>query len=384
MSVMGHNEASHAKQRKALMPAFTDKAVGEQAPIVEEQVDLLIDQLRQKSSSRQAVDLVDWFHLLLFDISGLLTFGESFNSTANGKAHPWVAISSKFGKGVALKASLNFLGHLGSALGPVLALIMPRDVRTKLAYHMQLSQDLAQKKLHGENQGRRADFMDATIRYNAAEKGEKVSDKEVEVTATILIFAGAETTATALSGMVSHLVLAGDDGVLEKATKEVRDRFASEQDINVSSVADLPYLNAVISEGLRLSSPIPIGYPRITPKGGATVAGRFVPQGTFVAFNQFPSFYSSSNFTNADRFDPERFVTPRKNDDMSVWNPFGIGRHQCLGMRLAWAEMRLILARLLYAFDIEAADAANTTKWANQEARLFIEKEPLMVRLKAR
>ena len=379
MSVMGHDEASHAKQRKALMSAFTDRAVGEQAAIVEEQVELFVDQLRQRSVGKQPVDLVDWLNFVLFDISGLLTFGESFNSTGNGKAHPWVAISSKFGKGVALRASLNFLGQLGSGLGAVLALVMPKDIQKKIFYHMEMSRALAEKKLHGENKGRRADFMDAMIRYNDAEKGEKVSDREMDITATILIFAGAETTATALSGTLSHLMLPANQRVLKRVTREVRERFQSEEDIKISTVQDLPYLNGVLSEGIRLAPPAAIGVPRVTPKGGATVAGRLVPGGTYVAVNQVPAFLSSSNFTNADKFEPDRFMTPRKDDDMAILNPFGIGRHQCLGMRLAWAELRLILARLLYAFEIEAVDAGSITKWGSQKT--FIVSTPQALEL---
>ena len=383
-SVMGHDEANHAKQRRALMSAFTDKAIGDQTPIVEEQVDIFIDQLKQKSLDKEAVDLVDWLNFLLFDISGLLTFGESFNSTANGKAHPWVAISSKFGKGVALRASLNFLGQLGTGLTSVLMRLMPKDVRGKFVYHMQLSREMAQKKLHGENKDRRADFMDAMVRYNDAEKGEKLLDKEMDVTATILIFAGAETTATAISGMLFHVLLLENRRALETVVAEIRGRFSTEEDIKVSTVQDLTYLNAVINEGLRLSPPAAIGVPRLAPKGGATVAGRYVPGGTFVAVNQVPAFYSSSNFTNAERFEPERFVKPRDGDDMAVMHPFGIGRHQCLGMRLAWAEMRLVLARLLYAFDVEDMGLKGKKRWQDQSTWIFWEKEPLVVRLKSR
>ena len=69
------------------------------------------------------------------------------------------------------------------------------------------------------------------------------------------------------------------------------------------------------------------------------------------------------------------------NDNRAAFQPFGLGRHTCIGQTLAYAEMRLILARLFFTFDIELADAADVWDWGAQEAFIFWEKRPLNVRL---
>ena len=104
--------------------------------------------------------------------------------------------------------------------------------------------------------------------------------------------------------------------------------------------------------------------------------------------NQFPTHRSSESFAHPDDFVPERFLFSEKpnefaNDKKSAFQPFGIGRHSCIGQTLAYAEMRLILARLLYAFDISLADPQDVWDWGAQKTYIFWEKRQLNVRLTA-
>lgn len=96
-SIMGSNEESHARYRKAFMPAFTDKALQTQDPILEVNVNGFIEQLRKRADAGETVNIIDWLNYLSFDISGELSFGETFGSVANGKAHPWVEININVG-----------------------------------------------------------------------------------------------------------------------------------------------------------------------------------------------------------------------------------------------------------------------------------------------
>lgn len=93
-SIMGSNETAHARYRRAFMPAFTDKALQSQEPILERNVSGLVDQLRGLAVTGTPANLVDWFNFLAFDLSAELSFGETFGSVAAGKAHPWVEINN--------------------------------------------------------------------------------------------------------------------------------------------------------------------------------------------------------------------------------------------------------------------------------------------------
>jgi cytochrome P450 len=86
---MSYNEDEHARFRRAFANSFSEKSLRDQAPVVESFVNLFIAQLK----GRETADLAKWFNYLSFDLSGDLSFGESFDCLKNGKAHPWVEIS---------------------------------------------------------------------------------------------------------------------------------------------------------------------------------------------------------------------------------------------------------------------------------------------------
>ena len=107
--------------------------------------------------------------------------------------------------------------------------------------------------------------------------------------ASLLIIAGSETTATLLSG-ATYLLLKHPEA-LKKLTEEVRSTFKSEEEIILSSVSSLEYMLACLNEAMRVYPPVPIGMPRVVPKGGAKVVDTFVPEG--VSFFSF--FFHNNN-----------------------------------------------------------------------------------------
>ncbi|KAF2133687.1 cytochrome P450 [Dothidotthia symphoricarpi CBS 119687] len=376
-SIMGYDEDAHARFRRAFANSFSDKSLRDQAPVIESYVDAFMTQLRARSSGQRgketALDLEKWFHYLTFDVSGDLSFGESFGCLKNGKAHPWVAIAQDFGKGLALIASINAYPPFDK----LLRYIIPKRVIQRMKDHRDISAAKAQKRLALDTQ--RPDFVTPT--KNHSESKAAISDAEWEINMAILVFAASETTSSALTAVVRELVQSG--GVLHRLTQEIRSTFSAEKDIVIASTGGLPYLNAVINEALRLSPPVSISVPRTVPQGGDTICGQWVPGGTYVAVNQFPANRQAYNFRHPNSFIPERFLNPDpKTDNMSAFRPFLVGRHSCIGMKLAYAEMRVILARLLWAFDIALEDDEDRWDWGTQKIFVFWEKKPLRVVLR--
>ena len=129
----------------------------------------------------------------------------------------------------------------------------------------------------------RNDFMTPLLENN--EDFDKMSRAEIESTMALLLIAGSETIGTTLSGITSYLVQNPTN--LWKLEKEVRGAFTDASEISFRATMDLPYLNAVIHEGLRLCNPVAGGAPRIVPKGGETVSGIDLPEG--VSSNSYSS-----------------------------------------------------------------------------------------------
>lgn len=102
-----------------------------------------------------------------------------------------------------------------------------------------------------------------------------MTEDEIYSNSNVLLLAGSETTATMLSGTTYHLTK--NPEVLAQLTQEVRNAFVSANEINALSVDRLPYLCAVVEEGLRIFPPVPTVLPRRTPAEGCVIGGTYIP-----------------------------------------------------------------------------------------------------------
>lgn len=103
-----------------------------------------------------------------------------------------------------------------------------------------------------------------------------MTNEQLTLNAELLIIAGSETTATALSG--ATYLLGKHPDILAKLTHEVRSYFSSEDEITLLSVQKLKYMLAVLDETLRLFPPVPSSLPRIMHKGGDTLCDVYIPE----------------------------------------------------------------------------------------------------------
>lgn len=158
-----------------------------------------------------------------------------------------------------------------------------------------------------------------------------MSFRHLQSQADMMVVAGSETTATSLSGITYYL---SQNALAYKAlANEVRSTFSRYGDITAHATEPLPYLQAVIEEGLRLYPPVPIGLPRISP--GETVDGIYIPKGAIVSVSSWASTHSEQNFHRPFDFIPERWIGNHKNakDQLSASQPFSIGSRVCLGRK---------------------------------------------------
>lgn len=139
--------------------------------------------------------------------------------------------------------------------------------------HTQYANDRFNRRLDSGSE--RPDFMTAFMKNNVDFK--IMSRDEILSTLGFIIVGGSETSATTLTGIFNHLSRRPE--ITTRLYKEIRDRFKEEKDIVIDAIHDLPYLQAVLDEGLRICNPIPGGLPREVPEGGDTYAGVFLPGG---------------------------------------------------------------------------------------------------------
>ena len=266
------NEVDHERIRKLLTFCFTKKALDGQEDTVRYHTDLLISKLRQRMEDKVIViNIVDWCMFLTFDILGDLAFGESFHCLSQSAFHPWVQnIFNSFKMGAALGALRLYFSN---SIDSFLIKLTPKSVSSasKLQY------DWAVQKVHQRMnlETIHEDFFTHIIPNNSnSEDGMSVA--EIESNASLLTVAGSETCGTVLCGTINHLVKS--PFVRKRLTEEIRDTFSRAEDLNFAALADLPYLNAVVEEGLRTSPPNTSGLSHLVPIGGDTVCGEWFPE----------------------------------------------------------------------------------------------------------
>lgn len=183
-------------------------------------------------------------------------------------------------------------------------------------------------------------------------KGFHQSEDVLLSQAMVLIVAGSETTSTFLSGATYFLTKTPT--AFNRFALEIRSAFNTSEQITAESVGQLPYLTAVIEEGLRIHGPLAFGLPRISP--GAEVGGEFIPAGTGVSTCPWTTQHSPKYWFEPDEYHPERWLpVGHEHSDVrfagdikEAFKPFSLGPRGCLGINQAYLEMRLILAKCIY------------------------------------
>ncbi|KAL1638492.1 hypothetical protein SLS56_000301 [Neofusicoccum ribis] len=281
------------------------------------------------------VDLCRWYGLMAFDVVSDLAFGQPAGCLDNAD-QPWLQVIGARAKSIVW---FQFAMHYG--LDRWMGLVAPKSSIEARKKHLELTSTNVRRRLEQKEDSDRKDFMS----YILDNEAETLSNKELVLMASSFIVAGSGTSSSALTATTFFLGRNPDKYRL--LAEEVRSAFVSEAEITIESTSRLSYLKAVIDEGRM-----------------------------------------ESNFRHAKSFIPERWLPLAKysefaNDDRSAAQPFSYGPRNCIGQNMAYAEMRLALAKLFWNFDFELADDSN--KWLDEQKMYLVwEKTPLMVNLRPR
>ncbi|KAH6962134.1 cytochrome P450 monooxygenase-like protein [Ilyonectria sp. MPI-CAGE-AT-0026] len=376
MSPLGaeRDAVRHSETRKLLAHSFSETALSEQVAMIQEHINLFMKQVGKYGHQKEGIDVDEWFNWLTFDIIGDLAFGESFHAVETAKTNPQITMLVN----ILYTGSLFSIFRRMPYLLPLAPFMLPiSKLKKEREEHIEFSRTLMRKRIEKGNN--RADFFGHLLTSNEKQPSEEF----LRTNASSLLIAGSETTATTLAG-VTYFVLERPE-CLRALQQEVRTAFKSIEEIDHISTRDLPYLGAVVKEGLRIFIPLPINVPRVSP--GAVVDGNYIPKGTIVSGHQFTLGHSSRYFADPEGFHPERWLptdhslynTRYVNDTLKASQPFLIGPRTCLGKNLAYMEMRIILAKLVFLFNWEAMQSLGPgleVDWARDCKTQFLWAKP--------
>ena len=129
----------------------------------------------------------------------------------------------------------------------------------------------------------------------------------------------------------------------------------NEEEWSYKDVDSLPYLNAIVCESMRLVDVIESYQPRIVPKGGCTLHGYPLPEGTIVSAQPYLIHHQQDVFPNPEAFIPDRWMLD--GDALRALKKnlfiFSSGPRVCIGKQLALATIKITMARIYRNFATE-------------------------------
>ncbi|KIA75979.1 cytochrome P450 [Aspergillus ustus] len=361
--------AVHARKKKHLAAAFSLKALHAQDGIVQGVIDCFVGKVGRLCREGEGfggkgrggtrwkeggIDVTEWYEMVAFDILGEMAFGEGFGCVERGgytssvfeEHHFWIRLILDHLIGIDVVDNLRRIGPLA---------MLGRRLSTPST---------------------RPDFLSTLI--DKVKSGE-IEQEEMTAHASTLIIAGGETVATTLAGATYHLLRT--PSAYEELKREVRGRYKSYEEIDGQSALQLPYLQAVINEALRMHPSGAQGFSRLSP--GTTVSGYWVPKGTEIYTSAWTIIHDPANFHEPNTFKPERWIDPECQDNKEASQPFSLGLRACIGRNFAYVEMASIIAKLIFRYEMELVD--KDLDWED-ESRFHIMwwKAPIYVRFTER
>jgi len=309
------------------------------------EVDKVLDDMIKFIESRRSMGSIDFQELSVrtsLDTIGVVTFGNRLGGLDGSRRIYQLTIS--IGRMI-----------LQMMYNPFLRLychIFPDSERAK--QNKKMIDDLAQEweRITEETLGREEPKDDSKPFWYLLrsminpETGEPLERKYLRAELGIAVLAGMDTTGHQLSWALG--LLASHPRVADKLFKEVS-HFEGKE-VELDQLAELPYLNAVIKETMRLVL-VSQGLLRREVPEDMTIMGYRVPKGTGVHVPSNRSVDNEAEWKDPLAFRPERWTEGEVDQNRFVLG-FSYGPRDCVGQRLAMLEMRLALIRLVSKYEL--------------------------------
>jgi cytochrome P450 len=355
------NPTRHGIQRRKFAALYSMSSLVGYEGFVNNCTSLLTQRLGEIAQSGHTVDLQHWLQCYAFDVIGEITFANRFGFLDMGedKRNVFHAIDMR---GV-YSTFVGIFPWVHNWLYPML----PKTGGHGYVFNYTLKQidDRQQSLKDPTNSSSREGPPDIMTKILTAheEDPSKMTKMDLITMCQSNIGAGSDTTAITLSSIFYHLMKHPQSchrlqGEIDTAAKEGR----ISDPIKFSEAQALPYLQAVIKEGLRIHPATGLPMQRLVPTEGTTIAGRFIPGGSTVGINAWVASQNTSVYgADAAHWRPERWLEieaqGRGGEVEKYFLSFGMGSRTCIGKNISLLEISKLVPQLLRRFDFQLDEA---------------------------
>lgn len=348
------NSTRHSIQRRKFAASYSMSSILGYEQFVNNCTSLLTQRFSEIAATGHMIDMQHWLQCYAFDVIGEITFSNRFGFLDMGEDNDGVfrAIDNK-----------GFYSTLVGVFPWLHAWIFPflpktgghsyilRYTTKQIAIREQALKDPKNTEREGP-----PDIMTKLLKAHE-ENPNKVSKMDLFIMCQSNIGAGSDTTSITLSSIFYHLMTHPESyNRLQTEIDDAAREGRISDPITFTEAQQLPYLQAVIKEALRIHPATGLMMPRIVPTQGATIAGRFIPGGSTVGINAWVAHRNKSVYgSDADSWRPERWLeidaAGRGADIERYFFAFGMGSRTCIGKNISLLEMSKLVPQLLRKFD---------------------------------
>ncbi|EPE36373.1 Cytochrome P450 [Glarea lozoyensis ATCC 20868] len=342
----------HRHTAKKLSPAFSAKSIKAKESTIHKYVDLFVQKMKKIGQNEQGVELKIWTDWVSMDISAELSYSRELEQV------------EKMSSSAFLHAlwGVNFFVNVHQILKkfplsvPLQFLFVPPSALISELQARKLNRETLEWRIEHRGGLEHLDHVEQLLSAEAPPPTGQ-ERKALEVVSGQLLIAGYLPVASQFLCTIMFGLQEPD--IHRLLVREIRESFARYEDITAEALAPLKFLHGSIMETLRFTFVEGGGLPRVSP--GAIVDGRYIEKGLQVQYGHFAFTRSPRYFHEPRSYRPQHWLPKDhphwnaafENDATSHYYPFGLGPRQCIGMELAWREMRIFVAKVLWSFDVE-------------------------------
>ncbi|PHT36646.1 Cytochrome 76A2 [Capsicum baccatum] len=346
------------QRRICTVEMFVHKKISETVPIRLKCVDSMLKWIEKAANSAEkgnGIEVTRFVFLASFNMLGNLILSKDL-------ADPDSEEASEFFN--AMKGIMEWSGTANvSDIFPFLRRFDLQKLRKKMVRDMGKAMEIASiflKERDGERkkcEEKGKDFLDVLLEFEGTGKDEpaKLSEHEIKVLIVEMFLAGSETTSSSVEWALTELLRHPE--AMDKVKTEISRVVGPNRKFEESDIDNLPYMQAVIKESLRLHPPLPFLIPRETIQD-TKFMGYDIPKGTQVLVNAWVIGRDPECWDDPMSFKPKRFLGSKVDVKGQHYEliPFGAGRRMCVGLPLGHRMMHFTLGSLLHEFEWELPD----------------------------
>ncbi|CAA7022396.1 unnamed protein product [Microthlaspi erraticum] len=183
----------------------------------------------------------------------------------------------------------------------------------------------------------------------------KITRNHIKSLLAELFLGATDTSSTATQWTMAEII--NNRKVLERLREEIDSVIGKTRLIQETDLPNLPYLQAIVKEGLRLHPPTPLIVRELDE--GCDIGGFYAPKNTTLVVNAYAMMRDSGSWEDPDEFKPERFLASLTREDEEIkektlnYLPFGSGRRGCTGENLGSIFVGTAIGVMVQCFDWE-------------------------------